>query len=67
VITAAMPPSDTGQQSSSRSGSAIGFDAITSSAVIGVRRWASGCSPAWRRITTARSARSAPVTPNWCM
>ena len=61
------PPSDTGQQSSSLSGIATGFEAITSATVIG--SW--NCAPGWvkalARISTANSARSSCVTPYSCM
>ena len=58
LMTKAAPPSDTGQQSSSLSGIATGFDAITSATVIGSWNCAPGWVQAWARISTANSARS---------
>ena len=67
LTTNAAPPSDTGQQSSSFSGIATGFEAITSATVIGSWNCAPGWVSAWARISTANSARSSWVTPYSCM
>ena len=47
-------------------GGMIGLES-TSSTVIGLRNWASGCSLAWRLSTTDTSAISASETPCSCM
>src|SRR5882672_10088337 len=43
LTTNAAPPSDTGQQSSSFKGDAIGFEPSTASIVMGSLNWAPGC------------------------
>ena len=55
------------QQSSMRSGSAIGLEAITCSAVSGVFICAFGCSSACARVLTATADSCARVVPYSCM
>ena len=62
----AAAPSLIGQQSASFSGVAIGLLASTSATVSGLRSCAPGWAWAWRRISTASSARSASVVPVAC-
>src|SRR6218665_2350059 len=63
----APPASEIRQQSSGRSGSAMGLEAATSASVNGLRIWAFGCRLACRRLVTATAASCSGVLPNSCM
>jgi hypothetical protein len=67
VITNAPPPSETTQQSSRCSGSAIMRLASTSCSLIGSRYIAFGFSPANSRTPTAISASCSELVPYSCM
>ena len=63
----AEPPSETNEQSSRCSGSAIMRELTTSSIVIGVRIWAVGLSSAYLRPLTATAAICSAVVPYFSM
>ena len=68
VMTSATPPSDSWQQSSRRSGSAIHREFWCSSSVIGLPwKKALGLFAACRRSATAMRPKSALVAPLTCM
>src|SRR6218665_2827504 len=67
VTMNAPPASEIRQQSSRRSGSAMGLEAATSASVNGLRIWAFGCRLACRRLVTATAASCSGVLPNSCM
>lgn len=63
----APPASESRQQSSIFSGSAIGLELSTSSIVSGFFMWALSCSSACDRVVTATDARCSCVVPNSAM